>query len=338
MTARIAETTARLISSRRRRVWRTGGASARHRRTSALTRARSGRAAASRLRRRARADASAASGAGAVARSWVLSIARRLLGRAQGVADAAHGVDHPRQAGGVYLVAQVVDIGVEDVAAGLRAFGPDAIGELGAREDAVGVAGEVFEQGEFTGGKRDASPGARDFVAGYVHDEVAGADLAGLGARLELPAAADEGAQAGEQLLEGERLGEVVVGAGVEAGDLVLGGVERGEQEDGCGDALATQRAADADAVAAREEDVEHDDVEAVVVGPHERVGGVAVAQHLHLVPLVLKVALVAARQARLVFDQEDAHTPPAFIPALMLLLLWNVIALHRIMRRLAIS
>ena len=68
------------------------------------------------------------------------------------------------------------------------------------------------------------SPAAGDLVAVLVHREVADdeqrAALVGRDG-----GAAHQGAQPGDDLLEAERLGDVVVAAGGEAGDAVLDGV-----------------------------------------------------------------------------------------------------------------
>ena len=63
--------------------------------------------------------------------------------------------------------------------------------------------------------------------------------------------------QAREQLLQGEGLHHVVVGARVQAGDAVAHSIARGEHEDGRGIADRAQAAADLDAVHPRHHHVE---------------------------------------------------------------------------------
>jgi hypothetical protein len=70
-----------------------------------------------------------------------------------------------------------------------------------------------------------------------------------------------DGAQPGEQLGEGERLRQVVVGAAVEPGDPVADRVARGQHHDRRPDSLAPQHAADLEAVDPRQHDVEDDRV-----------------------------------------------------------------------------
>ena len=72
-----------------------------------------------------------------------------------------------------------------------------------------------------------------------------------------LAPAADQRAQPREQLAEIERLDEVVVGAAVQPFDARLHGVARGQHQDRHGAARLANRAADGEAVAPRQHDVE---------------------------------------------------------------------------------
>ena len=87
--------------------------------------------------------------------------------------------------------------------------------------------------------------------------------------------ATDQGAGAGQQLLEGERLAQVVVGAAVEAAHPVADRVARREEEHGRGPALAAMALQDRQAVRAGQPPVEDDEVP--VAGPQRLPGRVAV-------------------------------------------------------------
>lgn len=67
------------------------------------------------------------------------------------------------------------------------------------------------------------------------------------------------GADAGEQLIEDEGLGQVVVGAGIQAGDAIGGRVAGGQHEDGGLEIALAQLAAQGDAVLAREHPIQDD-------------------------------------------------------------------------------
>ncbi len=103
-----------------------------------------------------------------------------------------------------------------------------------------------------------AASAAADLVADGIELEVVEAQrLAVL-----LPArAAQQRAQAGEQLLERERLGQVVVGARLQARDAVADAVARGEHQDRRAVAGVAQPAADLEAVEPGHQDVEQDRV-----------------------------------------------------------------------------
>ena len=75
-------------------------------------------------------------------------------------------------------------------------------------------------------------------------------------------AAAQQRAQAGEQFAKVERLGQVVVGAAVEAVHARFNGVPCGEHEDRDLQPRVAQLAADGEAILPRQADVEDDGVE----------------------------------------------------------------------------
>jgi hypothetical protein len=113
-----------------------------------------------------------------------------------------------------------------------------------------------------------------------------------------------------QQLLEGERLDQVVVGAGLEPGhplgDLAAGG----QHEHGHLAGLA-QPPAHLEAVDAGQEHVEDDQVGRVVEGPAE--GLLAGGGHLDLEPLVGQRAAKGRGQEGVVVDDQDvcAHALP---------------------------
>ena len=117
--------------------------------------------------------------------------------------------------------------------------------------------------------------------------------------------AAQQRAQAREQLLALERLDQVVVGADVEALDARLERVARGQDQDRRVVAVVAQALGDVDAVQPREAEVEHDDV------GQERVRLVepahAVRGELDLVALQAQRALQDLRDLLVILDDEHA-------------------------------
>src|SRR4051794_27566472 len=139
---------------------------------------------------------------------------------AQRVADPAHGVDE-RRAVDVELLAQVADVGLEHAGVAAEVVLPDVLEQLGAREHAARVEHEVAQQAVLGGGEVDRRAVARNLVRILVELDVLEHQPRGL--RLREPTAAQDRADARDQLLERERLGHVVVAPEREPADLVLG-------------------------------------------------------------------------------------------------------------------
>ena len=125
----------------------------------------------------------------------------------------------------------------------------------------------------------------------------------------------DGGAQPGQQLVHAERLGDVVVGAGVEGGHLV--GLALADRQHDDRDVRPTAQAADdLDAVDAGEADVEHDDVGMLLGREHQRL--FAGRRQHHLVVARLQVGRHGPQDLRLVVDHQhpchdtSAPSPPA--------------------------
>ena len=116
--------------------------------------------------------------------------------------------------------------------------------------------------------------------------------------------AAQQRAQAGEQLLALERLDEVVVGAGVEALDARLDGVARGQHEDRHV-AVVAQQARDVDAVELRQAEVEDDEVGRELARVAER--RLAVVARARLVALHAQRAQQDLGDLVVVLDDEHA-------------------------------
>ena len=112
--------------------------------------------------------------------------------------------------------------------------------------------------------------------------------------------------QVGQQLGGCERLGHVVVGAAVEAGDLVGYGVARGEQQHRHADAFAAQLGHHGEAVHLRQHHVEDDHVVVAAFGVGE--AGGAVVHDVRLVAVLGEYVRQRLRQAHVVFNDEDLH------------------------------
>jgi D-alanyl-D-alanine carboxypeptidase/D-alanyl-D-alanine-endopeptidase (penicillin-binding protein 4) len=123
--------------------------------------------------------------------------------------------------------------------------------------------------------------------------------------------ATEERPEAGEQFVEIEGLDEVVVGAGVEAGDPVRNGVAGGQHQDRQRRLVLVRfggpdAARQLEPVDPRNHHVEHEEVRTPIT--HRRKGGRAVLGHLDGVPFEDQAAADESRDARFVFDNQDAR------------------------------
>ena len=116
--------------------------------------------------------------------------------------------------------------------------------------------------------------------------------------------AAQERLDPAHQLAQAERLGQVVVGAELEADDLVDLVVACRQHQDGRLGAGRAEPAQDLEAVDARQAHVEHDEVRRLARGELEPL--LAGPGDGDLVALLLEGVLDAARDGELVFDDQD--------------------------------
>jgi hypothetical protein len=112
----------------------------------------------------------------------------------------------------------------------------------------------------------------------------------------------------GDQLGEGERLGQVVVGAHAQAGHPVLHAGGRGQHEDPARRVSGGQRTAHVVAVDSRQVAVEYHDVvvQQVELGQRAR----AVERDVHREPDVAQPVGQVAGQHPLVLDDQHPHRP----------------------------
>src|SRR5262249_10958395 len=141
------------------------------------------------------------------------------------VPDAGHGGDQP---GFAEAFAQCRDRDAHGVGERVRILIPRPFQEFLGTDDTAFGGDEDFEHRELLAGQRDVAAVAVDLAAERIHTQTC--DLShGWPA---VAAAAVERPEAEHELLELERLREVVVGAELEPGGLVVEAVGGGEHED----------------------------------------------------------------------------------------------------------
>src|SRR3989442_6976329 len=221
--------------------------------------------------------------------------------RLEHVADAAQRVDQLVVERIVQLGAQTAHGDIDDVGVAVEIHVPHLIGDQRARQHLACVAHEIVEQCVFARGQLDAAACASDAPAQPVDLEVGDAHhLVVLGR----PAAQD-GADARQQLGEREGLHQVVVGAELQALDAVLYLVARADEEHRRL-ALATDALQHAEAIHARHHHVHQHQVVAARGGQVQAFG--AVAGDVDDVGVLCQALADIGRGLRFVVDDQDAH------------------------------
>ena len=115
-----------------------------------------------------------------------------------------------------------------------------------------------------------------------------------------------QGAQARQHLLHVERLGDVVVGAGVEPGDLLAPAVASGQNQHRHGATLPAPALEHRDPVHDRQAQIEHHGIVGLVGA--EIVPFLAVGGEVDGVPGIAQAFLQLPRQVNVVFDHQNPH------------------------------
>jgi hypothetical protein len=175
--------------------------------------------------------------------------------------------------------------------------------DLSLRQHAVRVQHEVPEKLELRRRQVHQRAVAAHLVGVLVELEIGEDQPAGV--PVAVPGAAQDGPDARHQLLQAERLGDVVVTADRQAPHLVLGGVTGGQVHDRDPDAVGAQPAADLEAVEVGHHHVQHDQVGPEI--PHRRQRVATRRRRGHIEADVLQRHGHQLGDVRLVVDDQDA-------------------------------
>ena len=204
---------------------------------------------------------------------------------------------------GVDLLAQVGDVELDDVGLAAEVVVPHPVQDLRLRQHPPRVAHEEAQQLELGGGQLDRGVAAAHLVAVLVQGQIADDERRVLAGRGH-PGAAQQPAQPRDELLDAERLGDVVVAARGQAGDAVLDGVLGGEEQHRHLGALAAHPAQHLEAVEVGQHDVEDHGVRPELA--RRAHGGRAVGRGPHLPALVPQRHREQLREGGLVVDDQD--------------------------------
>ncbi len=229
-------------------------------------------------------------------------------GRLEAVASAADRGDKGSLVAAVELAPEVADVDVHNIGPGVEGIVPDGGEDLLSGEYLARVTHEVLEERELAGGELDLLLPAQDAPAEKVHLQITGLQPGRPG----LVGPADEGAHPGQELLKGERLGHVVVGAAVEGADLVAYVVAGGEHQDrqpGAPEPYPLQNLLTAQA---RQHDVQQHKIHILL--DREARAIVAVVGADAAVAVGRQAPLQHPHDARLVFYDQNAHMSGSII------------------------
>ena len=164
------------------------------------------------------------------------------------------------------------------------------------------VAQQELEQLELAHGELDELPAAGELPGDQVDVEIADAEAR----RLRLAPAAHERTEAGQQLGEGKRLHQIVVGARVEPVHTVLDAVARRDHQHRRAQAAPPQGRQDLDAVPAGQTQVQEDHVERLGIDAIERAFPGSLDDDVVL--LVLETLSKRVGHLLLILDDEHAE------------------------------
>src|ERR1700687_2008181 len=152
-----------------------------------------------------------------------------IIQRTKQVAGAAAGMEQGLAGIRVNFPAHAIDVNFNQIREGIERLIPPVLRDSPPPHNAAGVASKIFEQRIFLGGERHTPARPGNALRGGIQDEVGDGNFGGA----KLTRAAQQGTETREQLAEFERLGEVIVGTVIEAGDAVLNGIARGQHQNG---------------------------------------------------------------------------------------------------------
>ena len=171
-----------------------------------------------------------------------------------------------------------------------------------ARSDFSFPAHEEFEKAKFRGSKVNFPLAAEDTPLDDLQCKIRNAK----GVRAQFGVAAVKSADAGQQHREGEWLGEIVVGAGIETLHNVGNGIARGKHQNGSVLPVPAEPPRNLEPVHPWKHDVEKEQIEGAALSQLQ--GGAPVGRQADGVTFLFKSAPEDLRDIPFIFDDENFH------------------------------
>ena len=217
----------------------------------------------------------------------------------EAVAEAADGGDDV----GAELLADAGDEHFDGVRIAVEILVVDMLDQLGAADHLALVVHQIGQELIFLRGQLHRLAGLGHLARARVEADVAGDQLgAGIARR-----AADQRAQAGDQLLGLERLGEIIVGAGIEPRDLVRPAVARGQHQHRHLAAFLAPAVEHGEPVDLGQAEIE--DHRVIAFGRAEIMAVLAVGGEVDGIARAFERRAQLPAEIGFVFDDQDAHS-----------------------------
>ena len=200
------------------------------------------------------------------------------------------------------LAPHIGNVGVDDVGFGVERHVPDFFEEVCPSDDLIRMQQEMLKQSELPRGEiDDVARSSRD-APKSVELEISKAKCSGDLTQF----ATGESADTGQQLIKGERLGQVIIGAGVESPNDIGGGIPAGQHEYGSADSFPAELAGELQSVAARQLNVQ--DVQIVRRDVSQPRPFIAIQRDIHRVPFLAQSLSQKSGGLSVILDHQDSH------------------------------
>src|SRR6185437_1456141 len=131
----------------------------------------------------------------------------------------------------LYLLPEKIHVDIDDIRLGIEIDIPYIDGDIDPGDHLVLIPDKVFQELKFLGRQRYIPPLAGDLFAVQVHHQVRHFEDIGPRRGLMMETL-EQGPDPYQQFLEIEGFYDIIVGAGLETLDLVLGGIHGGQHDD----------------------------------------------------------------------------------------------------------
>jgi hypothetical protein len=233
---------------------------------------------------------------------WPEEAASWLGIRFETIAESAYRVDQFYWLTFVNFPAKEPDKSIQSVFLDIFAWTPDSSEDGVARSDFSFSPHEEFEEAKFRRSKMNFPLAAEDTPLDDLQCKVRNAKRV----RAQCGVAAVKSADAGQQYREGEWLGEIVVGTGIQTLDNVGNGIACGKHQDRSVLPVLTEPPGNLEPVHPRKHDVEKEQIEGAALSQLQ--GGAAIGRQAHGVTFLFKSPPEDLRDIFFIFNDENFH------------------------------